>query len=302
MSKSQINIAISASSFYIRYASVMMASLYGANPKHLINLYIFYIDDQVLKYRSILERQNKLHNSKNTLCFIKVDINLLNKVDNGKGWALDLWCRWYAFDFLANRHDRVLLLGVDTLIRGDLEDFFYQSMDGYYFSGVSDMHISNNDPALWPKINMDMRRVGFKEKRDYINGDVILVNLKEIDKKITFKDFLNLYYENQFTCWDQDVINYCFSRFIKVHHSYEYNYFPNLRLENIHDNQSFPSAKIVHFAGGPKPWNIAPWNASNFSGISEWWSIANKEGFPGRVEYIRYAKQILRRAFNALQR
>jgi hypothetical protein len=63
----------------------------------------------------------------------------------------------------------------------------------------------------------------------------------------------------------------------------------------MRDSDYISDVKIMHFAGGPKPWNVAPWNAKKFVGIPEWWTLASKEGHPGLVEYIRYAKQILRR-------
>ena len=43
----KINIAISASSTYIKYARVMMASVYAAHPTSNINLFVLYIDDKV---------------------------------------------------------------------------------------------------------------------------------------------------------------------------------------------------------------------------------------------------------------
>lgn len=291
-----INIAISASSAYVRYARVMMASMYLAQPKSVINFYIFYIDDGVLRYQADLNTQSKLHNPLNSVNFIKVSRRELEKVDNGKGWALDLWCRWYSLDILAQKHDRVLMLGVDTLIRNNIEDFYYQDLVGYYFACAPDTYISNTDAALWPKIKIDMDRAGLSDKKRYVNGDVVLINLAETKNNLTFRKFVDLYHVNQFTCWDQDVITYCFQSKIKFQDCRIFNYFPNLGLDAMKDNELIDGVKIMHFAGGPKPWNIPPWDANNFAGIPEWWNLASKEGYPGLVEYIRYAKQFLRRA------
>lgn len=299
---SPINIAISASSSYVRYARVMMASLYLAHPKSTVNFYIFYIDDGVLRYQVDLNAQSKLHNPLNSVVFIKVDRRELEKVDNGKGWALDLWCRWYSLDMLAQKHDRVLLLGVDTLIRSNIEDFYYQDISGYYFACAPDAYISNTDATFWPKIKADMDRVGLADKKRYVNGDVVLVNLKETKESLSFSKYIDLYYANQFTCWDQDVISYCFPSKIKFQDFRIYNYFPNLGLDSMKDSELIDGVKVMHFAGGPKPWNVAPWAAQNFVGIPEWWNLASKEGYPGLVEYIRYAKQLLRRAIVRAQK
>lgn len=298
---SAINIVVSASSLYIRYARVMMGSIYANHKNRKINLYVFYLDDKVAAYERELIEQSYLHNKNNTINFIKVDRNLLSKIDNGKGWAIDLWCRWYALDVLANSHDRVLFLGVDTFIRSSIAEFYDQDLSGFYFACAPDMFISNTDSSKWPAIKMDMDRVGFFDKKKYINGDVVLINLSETRKNLSFDKFLSLYNENQFTCWDQDVITYCFADYIKYQNNLEYNYFPNLNLENIHDIDFFQGVKIAHFAGGPKPWNVPPWDSKKFTGIGEWWELAKSEGYPGKIEYIRFCKQFLRKMYNWLR-
>jgi glucose-1-phosphate cytidylyltransferase len=85
--------------------------------------------------------------------------------------------------------------------------------------------------------------------------------MKETRGKISFQSFLDLYVENQFTCWDQNVIAYCFNSYVKFQNSYIYNYFPNLNFEKIGDFENIKEVEILHFAGGPKPWQVAPWEA-----------------------------------------
>jgi lipopolysaccharide biosynthesis glycosyltransferase len=289
----EINIAISASSSYIEYARVMMASVYAAHPKDKINLFVFYVDDKVASYQKILKRQSRNNNESNSVNFIKVDYELLKKVDNGKGWAIDLWARWYALDFLSKDYDRVLLLGIDTFIRSDISEFYFQDMLGYYFACTTDMNISNTEPSDWPEIKADMDRMGLEDKKKYINGDVVLVNLKETHAKISLREFVDLYAKNQFKCWDQDVITYCFNSHVKFQDSYIYNYFPNLNLDNVKDAENMKDVKILHFAGGPKPWLVAPWDAKKFNGIPEWWEVAKKEGHLDLDKYLRFVKRAL---------
>ena len=217
----------------------------------------------------------------------------MKKIDDGKGWALDLWARWYALDFISKDHDRVLLLGVDTFIRGDISEFYFQDMLGYYFACTADLYISHTEPSEWPEIKDDMDRMGLEDKKRYINGDVVLVNLKETRGKISFLSFIDLYAENLFKCWDQDVITYCFNTYIKFQNSYAYNYFPNLNLEKVNDLENIKEVKILHFAGGPKPWLVAPWEAKKFNGIPEWWEIAKSEGILTLDSYLRFLKRAL---------
>ncbi len=290
----EINIAVSASSTYIRYARVMMASIYKTHPHFIVNLYVFYLNDDVAMYRKVLEEQSSFHNRLNQVHFVKVEKNLLNKVDDGKGWALDLWCRWYSLNFLVNKCERVLLLGVDTFVREDISEFYFQDMSGYYFACAPDMFVSNTNPEIWPAIKRDMNRHGLTDKKRYINGDVVLLNLDATQHNLSFDDFLCLYKKNKFTCWDQDVITYCFKDYLKYQNEHLFNYFPNLNLPNLDDSYNVGHAKILHFAGGPKPWNVAPWRAQQYYGIPEWWELAKKEGLPRVREYLRYFKKELR--------
>lgn len=271
----------------------MMASLYAAHPTISINLFVFYLDDAVALSEAILKKQSQLHNQNNMVSFIKVDRDVLSRVDSGRGWAIDLWCRWYILDVLAEKYERVLLLGLDTLIRSDISEFYFQDMSGYYFACAPDIFISNTQSSEWVAIKGDMEKHGFKDNTKYINGDVVLVNLSETKENLSFSQFLEMQNLNQFTCWDQDVINYCFRSKIKYQDPYIYNYFPNLNLNNLVDKENMSKVKILHFAGGPKPWNVNPWKAKNFYGIPQWWGIAKKEGFLSPLEYAIYLRRYL---------
>ena len=93
----------------------------------------------------------------------------------------------------------------------NIEEFYFQDLTNFYFACAPDMYINNTDSSKWPLIKKDMDKYGLKDKSKYINGDVVLVNLNETKNKLTFLDFLKLFQANQFTCWDQDVISYCFN-------------------------------------------------------------------------------------------
>jgi lipopolysaccharide biosynthesis glycosyltransferase len=112
----------------------------------------------------------------------------------------------------------------------------------------------------------------------YVNTDVLLLNLRELSKDLNLSKFLKLYQKKQYDAWDQDVINYCFRDKINRVDYYLYNYFPNLGLNNIDDNKFLKNVKIIHFAGGPKPWNVPRYKISEYSVISEWWNVANEVG------------------------
>jgi len=270
----EYNIAVSASNTYAKYISVMISSFYEKHPDSLVNLYIFYIDDRVLKTERILKKIPNSNNQNHKISFIKVDSEKLNLVDNKKGWAIDLWSRWYLFDYLKDKCDRVLILGVDTMIKENIDNFYFQNLNGFYFSCCPDMLVSNSDLTNFPDIRSDMIRMNFGDKTKYINADVVLVNLEETRNNVSFEGFLKLYKEYQFTCWDQCLITYCFNDKIKFDDNKKYNYMPNLGILDFNNN-TFRNAKIIHFAGY-KPWNTPICEAKKFVGISDWYDQAIK--------------------------
>jgi lipopolysaccharide biosynthesis glycosyltransferase len=272
----EYNIALSASKEYSPYAKVLMNSFYKMHPNSKVNVYLFYLDSSIKKLESSFVKIAKKYNILNTVEFINIDYSKIEVVDNKKGWAVDLWCRWYLLDYLVDICDRVLILGVDTMIQKNIENFYFQDLTGYYFSSCSDMWINNSNSDSWPLIKADMEKFNLLDKSKYTNGDVVLVNLKETKDNLSFNQFLNLFAYNQFTCWDQDIINYCFNDKIKFGDYLKYNYFPNLGIESINDREEYKNAHIIHFAGGPKPWNIPICVAKKFNAIPEWWSIAKE--------------------------
>ena len=66
-----------------------------------------------------------------------------------------------------------------------------------------------------------------------------------------------------------------------------YNYFPNLGIESINDKEEYKNASIIHFAGGPKPWNTQICFAKKFNAIPEWWSNAIEVGATKKLPYVR---------------
>jgi lipopolysaccharide biosynthesis glycosyltransferase len=268
------NIAISTSKTYSPFAKVMLNSFYKTHPNAIINLYLFYLDPSILELEVDLLNFAKKHNKINKVDFVKINYSELEIVDNKKGWAIDLWCRWYLLDYLIDICDRVLILGVDTMLQDNIEEFYFQDLTNFYFACAPDMYINNTDSSKWPLIKKDMDKYGLKDKSKYINGDVVLVNLNETKNKLTFLDFLKLFQANQFTCWDQDVISYCFNDKIKYQNYLLYNYFPNLSISKINDKDFGVKAKIIHFAGGPKPWNVSICLANNYFGIPKWWKYS----------------------------
>jgi lipopolysaccharide biosynthesis glycosyltransferase len=204
---------------------------------------------------------------------------------------VDLWARWKLLDELPDICGRVLVLGLDTMIRGDVSLFYQQEMGENLFSATPDMWINTTDQSGWPEIASDMRRFHMDSTEDYINGDVVLVNLEKCRRELSFPQFIDFQARHQFTCWDQDIINYCFPDRLQRQADYSFNYFPHIASSTAED---YDRAVIVHFAGGPKPWNVSPWRAAQYVGVSEWWANADALGTFSRMDLFRLSLRDLK--------
>lgn len=282
----EYNIALSASKLYSPYAKVLMTSFYKNHINSRVNVYVFYLDPTIKKLERGFVKTAKKFNESNIVEFVKVDYEQIEVVDNKKGWAIDLWCRWYLLDYLIDKCDRVLILGVDTMVQKNIQEFYFQDLNGYYFSACSDMFVNNTNSDLWPNIQTEMQKYNLSDKSKYINGDVVLVNLNETKNSLNFKEFLNHFAINQFTCWDQDIITYFFNHKIKYSNYLKYNYFPNLGLKSINDTELYKDAYIIHFAGGPKPWNTPIFISKKYNAIPEWWLHASEAGVANKLTFL----------------
>ena len=291
------NIAISASKLYAQYALVMFVSFLKNHPDAEVHFYVFYIDHRVIseehKYNKIIKKYNKF----SFVHFVHVDYEKIKIVDNKKGWAIDLWCRWYLLDYLDEGIDRILILGIDTFFLGNIELFYFQNMNKSYFSAAGDMYVNTKNHVEIEKV---IKREGLNDRTLYVNTDVLLLNLRELRKNLNLSKFLNLYHEKQFVAWDQDVINYCFGDKISRVDFYLYNYFPNLGLKSIDDDKFIKNVKIIHFAGGPKPWNVPRHEISKYSVIPTWWDTAKEIGISR--SFTREIKDVIKKLIHLVKK
>lgn len=148
--------------------------------------------------------------------------------------------------------DILLYLDCDTLIVGDITNVFNHSMDEFLVAGVK-------DKALIEETNYSPE--GLKNRKDYINAGVLLMNLKKIRKDGVQNAFLDCAKKN-YRHMDQDVINVVCQDKI-------------LFLDFIYNVFSFYNEKdkiIIHYAGGSE---YRPWLYLYTKYSDEWWGYSN---------------------------
>ena len=168
---------------------------------------------------------------------------------------------------LLPQYNKILYIDSDTIVNKDLQELFNLNVDEYYIAGSFDLHVS--------KIPNYEKKLGIKNMGQYINAGVALMNTKKmredkLEKK--FSDFIPTLPKSGLGFQDQDIINaICYENikllsptynvFVNIFYVYENN-MPSLLLDccsneewnKLRRNDS-KIMKILHWAGGTKPWN-----------------------------------------------
>jgi lipopolysaccharide biosynthesis glycosyltransferase len=129
---------------------------------------------------------------------------------------------------------RLLYLDSDTLVTGNIRDFYHTDFEGNWLIGVNDIGVAM--PTVRKAINFD-------NEEPYINAGVTLMNMPELFK--LQKRWLTMVNEKRYMCHDQDILNITCRGKIKT--------VTNIYNSSLSTGFAGANTKIAHFAGA-KPW------------------------------------------------
>lgn len=291
----RISIALSASKEYLKYAQVMLRSLFESNVNYCFDIYLVYMGG---KERDLDETRNVIEKEYGHRFFpldVPREIYYAARKDNSKVWNPVVWYRWSIIDLVPANVERILLLGIDVIVKGNIFDFYNQNFDGYWFCMCPDMYMKYSY-ARSDFIMHEAAKRGIDASKEYYNADVVLINLIECRKNICVKEMIKTGVENAFGCMDQDMLNYTFHDKIKPCDTFIYNYVPGLKIDMLDYKQRINDAIIVHYAGAKeKPWK----KYSEEESDQLWWYYAQKTIYyeQMRKEAIRNAAKIKKSSF-----
>lgn len=105
--------------------------------------------------------------------------------------------------------EKILYIDCDTVINGSLREMWETDMEGYYIGGVQD------NPALYA-----LEAVGMDENDRYINGGVMLINLKKWREDNVEEKIIQMIKDHNGFVWhhDQGIVNGVCKNNIKILH------------------------------------------------------------------------------------
>lgn len=261
MIKNRMNIVVGTSKEYAKYVSVMLESLYENNPKSQIYVYIC-IEESLEENADVLKNIAQKHGGFLEFLTVKTDLKIKEQIKRATNYETTInFNRLQAIDLLPEDVDRFLMLGADTLVLGDISDFYNQDFEDNYIVMCTDYFIYEPlgvEEEWMSYFLQEMNRRKIDNIKRYGNSDVVLINL-EIKKIFKFNEMVESIIINKFPTLEQDYLSFEMNKYIKFINPYVYNY------QKIGDDVD-PDIKIVHFACRDcKPWVI--WDTKKIGAI-----------------------------------
>lgn len=162
----ELSVLYTSDENYARHAGASLYSLL-ANNKSFDNIHCYFVENNISDnsrehLREIIKNFNNA-----VIEFISFDsIRDKLKLNDTSGYAEIGYARLLISDRIPA--DRLLYLDCDTIVNSSVKDLWKLDMQGCYVAGVQD------NPALY-----NVRIIGMSDSDRYINGGVLLINLKK---------------------------------------------------------------------------------------------------------------------------
>lgn len=235
-----MNIAFTIDNKYIIQLMTTIVSILENNNLP-INFFILHSNISNINKQKLSELEFKYPNG--TINFINIDENKFNTLPITIDYIGTISYYRYIIADIINE-EKALYLDSDIIVKGDISRFYNTNISEYYAAGVEDLYIKNTDHK---------NKIGFSEQDLYINGGVLLLNLKKLKQEnISAQLFENtVKYKDSIKYQDQDIINITFKNKIL-----ELDSIYNFASENVKKQKNkIKNAKIIHYTGSKKPWD-----------------------------------------------
>ena len=154
------------------------------------------------------------------------------------------------------------------IINGPLDDFYNQDFKGKLYVAVEDSGTE--------VVNLQMETLKMPATSKYVNTGVLLLNLKEMRKKLNDRKIIQYLRDNQkiLLFADQDVLNgLLHDHILVVDPNCIYNLF-YWKINNDNKREVYANARVIHYCGPKKPWRYYnPYPAADI-----WWKYARLTG------------------------
>ena len=290
MQKNGINVAIAIDDGYVKYAYVMLTSLFENND----GVTVFILQNNLKQEsRVILAELAKKYN--NEIEFIEVEIDdETKKLLPLNAWKIQTYYRLFLVDALLENLERIIYLDSDMIITGSLRKLYNielgKNVIAAYANPKPDEKISERRADIFRELYAD-RAYG------YFNAGFLLCDLKKMRGRYNFKYYMDALGKLEYKVYtpDQDILNVVhYDEVLLIDEIY--NFEVCSWYEKDYEEKK-DAIKVLHYIL-EKPWQA---NHTPFFAEGVWWNWAKKTPFyeefrdnyiSGADSLIEYKKKI----------
>ncbi|HGJ5869601.1 MULTISPECIES: glycosyltransferase [Arsenophonus] len=238
------NIAYGVDKNFIFGTGVSIASILMHNNNMDFHFHVF-TDFFDREQESLFSQLAKQYNTKITIYLLKCEE--LNNLPTNHCWSYAIYFRLIIVDYLKNKIKNVLYLDSDAFCKGSMVDLKKLNFeDDIILYAVHDSEAKDKS-----KLKIDTNK--------YFNSGFLYINLMKYNKcKITKKVFKELNEKNILNYPDQDALNICLNKNVKLIDVKYNTFFPIDALIRTKSKNKFfiyHQSVIVHYVGLSKPWH-----------------------------------------------
>lgn len=240
----KLKIAVAVDENYIYPLKVMLYSLFMTNKEAIT---VFLIHTRVSE-KKIMEIKTLCISHRAEFRELRLENDIFQSAPVSRYFTKETYYR-LLLPWLLPQEDRVLYLDPDIIINGSLKELWNIELHEAVMAGVRDRIVM----LLGTKIASEL-----KNDTIYINGGVLLMNLKQIRKVSSPEKIMSVISEREkdLELQDQDLINLMWEgQILLVDDIFNLN--PNFLYLKEYLSMPFRknSWKIIHYMGVEKPWN-----------------------------------------------
>ncbi len=247
------NITIATDENYAPHVAALMASIFVNSPSHSINIYLL-ADSLTDNTKEKLKQLAK--NFSVYICIIEGNVENFYTSDHLSKAA---YLRLKIPELLPKSVSRALYLDADLLVKCDIAELFNFDIQNKPLAAVPDLGIMASKRSMREK----SKTLGIDKTAPYFNSGVIIMDLEKWRANDYTNKLLELVKTHNFRHHDQDALNMLFyNNWYAL--PFEYNLIPpvfELPIKTLFSKyrkdaiNAIKNAKIIHYAGGHKPWH-----------------------------------------------
>lgn len=277
-----MNIGISLNHRYVKYAYVMLTSLFVNNPEEQIHVYALHAD--------LTAEDKKLLSGLCADYRAMIDFLAVNPADypdslpRTEDWSLETYFRLQLTDLLPSEVKRLLYLDIDVIVNKPLGNLYRTNFEDKLFCVCRDMGITDGFPDIRAKLFQEILQKG----GIYFNAGVMLWNIAALRGHYHFADYLRLAADLNYEILapDQDLLNYMHWNQVKYVDECQYDLFSRYAYnQGITYAAVKKQVSIIHFAG------FKPWSGEfvHYDTEKLWWEYAKMTPF--YVDFLEFFLQ-----------